>query len=114
MDTYRVNRYNISKRETINNRLIQGAFRYQKLNLSSHGELRLRKVGVKPTVHTTPLTKLPGGFECSDEDFNRIWLTGARTAQLTEIPKDTIPDFWKDLLLKALRLKRWVVLRPLS
>ncbi|KAG4255584.1 hypothetical protein BFJ72_g15091 [Fusarium proliferatum] len=95
MDTYRVNRYNISKRETINNRLVQGAFRYQKLNLSSHGELRLKKVGVKPTVHTTPLTKLPGGFECSDEDFNRIWLTGARTAQLTEIPKDTIPDFWQ-------------------
>ncbi|RYC91404.1 hypothetical protein BFJ63_vAg5703 [Fusarium oxysporum f. sp. narcissi] len=95
MDTYRVNRYNISKRETVNNRLVQGAFRYQKLNLSSHGELRLRKVGVKPTVHTTPLTKLPGGFECSDEDFNRIWLTGARTAQLTEIPKDTIPDFWQ-------------------
>ncbi|KAF5967140.1 alpha-L-rhamnosidase C [Fusarium coicis] len=95
MDTYRVTRYNISKREIFNNRLVQGAFRYQKLNLSSHGELRLRKVGVKPTVHTTPLTKLPGGFECSDEDFNRIWLTGARTAQLTKIPKDTIPDFWQ-------------------
>ncbi|KAF5720258.1 alpha-L-rhamnosidase C [Fusarium globosum] len=95
MDTYRVNRYNISKRETFNHRLVQGAFRYQKLNLSSNGELRLKKIGVKPTVHTTPLAKLPGGFECSDEDFNRIWLTGARTAQLTEIPKNTIPDFWQ-------------------
>ncbi|KAF4337197.1 alpha-L-rhamnosidase C [Fusarium beomiforme] len=95
METYRINRYNITKRETISNRLIQGAFRYQKLNLSSPGELRLRKIGVKPTVHTTPLTKLPGTFECSDEDFTRIWLTGARTAQLTEIPKNTIPDFWQ-------------------
>ncbi|KAF5648045.1 alpha-L-rhamnosidase C [Fusarium sp. NRRL 52700] len=77
MDTYRVNRYNITKREIFSNRL------------------RLRKIGVKATVHTTPLTKLPGGFECSDEDFNHIWLTGARTAQLTEIPKYTIPDFWQ-------------------
>ncbi|KAF4454661.1 hypothetical protein F53441_2895 [Fusarium austroafricanum] len=95
METYRVNRYNITKPGTITNRLVQGAFRYQKLNLSSHGELRLKNVGVKPTVHNTPLTKLPGGFECSDEDFTRIWHTGARTTQLTEIPKDTIPDFWK-------------------
>ncbi|KAF4950017.1 hypothetical protein FGADI_8463 [Fusarium gaditjirri] len=94
MGTYRVNRCDISKRETFN-RLVQGAFRYHKLNLSSHGELYLRMVGVKPTVHTTPLTKLPGGFDCSVEDFNHIWLTGARTAQLTEIPEDTIPDFWQ-------------------
>ncbi|UPL01042.1 hypothetical protein LCI18_011976 [Fusarium solani-melongenae] len=95
MDNYRVNQYNISKPGLITNRLIQGAFRYQKLNLSTAGELRLRKVGVKQTVHTTPLTELPGAFECSDNDLTRIWYTGARTAQLTEIPKDTIPDFWQ-------------------
>ncbi|RSM12320.1 hypothetical protein CEP52_002533 [Fusarium oligoseptatum] len=95
MDNYRVNQYNISKPGIFTNRLIQGAFRYQKLNLSTTGKLRLRKVGVKQTVHTTPLTELPGAFECSDEDLTRIWYTGARTAQLTEIPKDTIPDFWQ-------------------
>ncbi|KAH7235581.1 Six-hairpin glycosidase-like protein [Fusarium tricinctum] len=95
MESYRVNRYNVSKSGTITNRLIQGGFRYEKLNLSSPGELKLRSIGVKPTVHTTPLTELPGAFECSDEDFTRIWHTGARTAQLTEIPKDTVPDFWQ-------------------
>ncbi|KAM0503058.1 hypothetical protein ACHAPB_004423 [Verticillium nonalfalfae] len=72
-----------------------GAFRYQKFNLSSAGSLKIRNIGVKPTTHTTPLTELPGSFECSDEDLTRIWHTGARTAQLTEIPKDTIPDFWQ-------------------
>ncbi|KAI8710728.1 Bac-rhamnosid-C domain-containing protein [Fusarium sp. LHS14.1] len=95
MDNYRVNQYNISKPRIVTNRLIQGAFRYQKLNLSTAGELCLRKVGVKQTVHTTPLTELPGAFECSDNDLTRIWYTGARTAQLTEIPKDTIPNFWQ-------------------
>ncbi|KAH7182409.1 Six-hairpin glycosidase-like protein [Fusarium flagelliforme] len=95
METYRVNKYNISAPGLTTNRLIQGAFRYQKLNLSTAGDLKLRRVGVKPTVHTTPLTELPGSFECSDADLTRIWHTGARTAQLTEIPKDTVPDFWQ-------------------
>jgi hypothetical protein len=39
MDTYRVNRYNITDEKTYTNRLIQGALRYQKLNLSSGGQL---------------------------------------------------------------------------
>ncbi|WYZ41210.1 hypothetical protein EsH8_V_000105 [Colletotrichum jinshuiense] len=92
-DTYRVNQYNITGPSVISNRLIQGAFRYQKLNLSSPGTLKLKNIGVKPTTSTTPLTRLPGSFECSDEDLTRIWHTGARTVQLTEIPKNSIPDF---------------------
>jgi hypothetical protein len=95
MDTYRVNKYNITEPGLTTNRLVQGAFRYEKLNLSTAGELQLKYVGVKPTVHTTPLTELPGSFECSDYDLTRIWYTGARTAQLTEIPKDSVPDFWQ-------------------
>lgn len=93
MDTYRVNQYNITVPSLITNRLIQGAFRYQKLNLSSAGSLQLRNIGVKPTTSTIPVTQLPGSFECSDEDLTRIWTTGARTVQLTEIPKNSIPDF---------------------
>lgn len=94
MESFRVKRYNITELGVIENRLIQGAFRYEKLNLSTAGELQLRHVGVRQTVHTTPLSELPGSFECSDEDLTRIWRTGARTAQLTEIPKNTIPNFW--------------------
>lgn len=94
METHRVKRHNISNASINEGRLIQGAFRYQKLNLSTAGELVLQKVGVRQTVHNTPLTELPSTFECSDEDLTRIWHTGARTAQLTEIPKETIPDFW--------------------
>lgn len=94
MDSYRVNRYNITKPSTIHNRLVQGGFRYQKLNLSSPGILTLQNIGVEQTVDTTPLDKLPGSFQCSDEDLTRIWLTGARTVQLTEIPKNTVPNFW--------------------
>ncbi|KAH9895388.1 Six-hairpin glycosidase-like protein [Xylariomycetidae sp. FL2044] len=94
MDTYRVNNYNITGAQLHTNRLIQGAFRYQKLNLSSPGSLELSNVGVYPTTDTTPLTELPGSFNCSDEDFTRIWYTGARTVQLSEIPKNTIPNFW--------------------
>ncbi|KAF6808965.1 condensin complex component cnd1 [Colletotrichum sojae] len=93
MDTYRVSQYNITGPQIFTNRLIQGAFRYQKLNLSTTGVLALRNIGVKPTTSTTSLSELPGFFECSDEDLTRIWSVGARTVQLTEIPKDTIPDF---------------------
>lgn len=95
MDTYRVNRYNITGPGVVANRLIQGAFRYQQLNLSSVGGLTLRNIGASPTLHTTPLTDLPGSFESSDETLNQIWAVGARTVQMTEIPKNSIPDFLK-------------------
>ncbi|KAI0017864.1 alpha-L-rhamnosidase [Xylariomycetidae sp. FL0641] len=94
MDSYRVNHYNITGPEVFTNRLIQGGFRYQKFNLSSTGSVELRNVGVKPTTDTTPLTDLPGSFSCSDEDFTRIWHVGARTVQLSEFPKNTIPNYW--------------------
>jgi hypothetical protein len=94
MDTYRINSYNITSTGAINNRLIQGTFRYQKLNLSSAGQLQIRSIGVRPTTHTTPLTQLPGSFESSNEQINSVWAAGARTLQLTEIPKNTIPNFW--------------------
>ena len=94
MDTYRVNRYNISAPGTVTNRLVQGGFRYQKLNLTSQGSLSLRNIGVQPTVDDTPVDELPGAFNSSDETLNRIWHTGARTLKLTEIPKDTVPDYY--------------------
>ncbi|KAI1843412.1 hypothetical protein JX265_013294 [Neoarthrinium moseri] len=95
MDTFRVNRYNISGPGKVSNRLVQGAFRYQKLNLSSPGVLSVRNVGARPTIHTTALTELPGFFESSDKTINDIWSVGARTIQMTEIPADTVPDFWE-------------------
>ncbi|KAB8263657.1 Six-hairpin glycosidase-like protein [Aspergillus pseudonomiae] len=94
MDTYRVNRYNITEQKTYSNRLIQGGLRYQKLNLSSAGEVELASIGFKPTVSSTPVTALPGSFNCSDPVLNRIWQVGARTTQLTEIPAKSLPDFW--------------------
>ncbi|KAL2073467.1 hypothetical protein VTL71DRAFT_10791 [Oculimacula yallundae] len=95
LDTYRVNRYNITQNQTYINRLIQGAQRYQKFNLSSAGELTLSHLGVITTVSTTPPSNLPGSFQCSDETFNQIWLTGARTVQQTEIPARVTPEFYQ-------------------
>ncbi|GES62179.1 alpha-L-rhamnosidase C [Aspergillus terreus] len=94
MDTYRINRYNITEEKTYENRLIQGALRYQKLNLSSAGELELSFVGFQPAVPEVPLSQLPGSFNCSDPMLNRIWETGARTVQLNEFPARSLPDFW--------------------
>ena len=94
MDTYRINRYDIADKNTYTNRLIQGALRYQKLNLSSAGNLELSSIGFKPTVSTRPITALPGQFECSDPVLNHIWQVGARTTQLNELPAHTLPDFW--------------------
>ncbi|KAK8137302.1 Six-hairpin glycosidase-like protein [Apiospora sp. TS-2023a] len=95
MDTYRVNRYNITGPGRITNRLIQGAFRYQKLNLSSPGVLKLRGVGVASQTDNTPPTDLPGFFHSCDATLNTIWTTGARTVQMTEIPKASVPEFWE-------------------
>lgn len=94
MDTYRIDRYNIDKEGTYTNRLIQGGLRYQKLNLSSAGELELSLVGFQPSVDDTPLKRLPGSFECSDPVLNRIWDMGARTVQLNELPAFSLPDYW--------------------
>ncbi|PCH05913.1 Bacterial alpha-L-rhamnosidase [Penicillium occitanis (nom. inval.)] len=94
MDTYRINRFNISERTVHNSRMIQGGLRYQKLNLSSPGELELVNVGFNPTVGATPVSSLPGSFACSDPVLNRIWNAGARTVQLNEFPANSLPDFW--------------------
>ncbi|KAE8415332.1 Six-hairpin glycosidase-like protein [Aspergillus pseudocaelatus] len=94
MDTYRINRYNITEQKTYTNRLIQGGLRYQKLNLSSAGEVELSGIGFKPTVSRAPIAALPGSFSCSDPVLNRIWQVGARTTQLTEIPAKSLPNFW--------------------
>jgi hypothetical protein len=77
------------------NRLIQGGFRYQKLNLSTAGEIVFENVGVKPTIPAEPLGQLPGYFETPDESLNRIWKVGARTVQLNDIPANSIPPFWQ-------------------
>ena len=95
MDTYRVNRYNITEPGQIRNRLIQGAFRYQKLNLSSPGVLKLRGVGVTSKTDKTPLTELPGSFNSSDARLNTIWAAGAHTIQMTEIEAGSTPEFWE-------------------
>lgn len=94
LDTYRVNQYNITNDTTFTNRLIQGGQRYQKLNLSTAGELVLENVGIISMTSTTPLDQLPGSFKCSDDILNQIWQTGARTLQLTGIPAETIPDYY--------------------
>lgn len=95
MDTYRTNKYNITEPIVHTNRLIQGGFRFQRLSLSTSGQLTLAKVGVKPTVDTTPISSLPGNFRCSDDHINQIWNVGARTIQLNEIPAHSTPDFWE-------------------
>lgn len=95
MDTYRVNRYNITSPGRYTNGLIQGGLRYQKLNLSTAGEIQLSHVGLLPTTDNTPISQLPGSFNCSDSEMTRVWQTGARTIQLTEIPARSIPEFWK-------------------
>lgn len=94
MNTYRINRYHIDSPGQFTHRHVQGGFRYQKLNLSSAGELTLQNVGVIPTTHTTPIDKLPGSFKSSDSAMTDIWAVGARTIQLTEIPKHSVPEFW--------------------
>ncbi|TGO12308.1 hypothetical protein BTUL_0091g00530 [Botrytis tulipae] len=60
LDTYRVNRYNITKDTSFTNRLIQGGQRYQKLNLSTAGELVLENAGIISMTSTTPIDQLPG------------------------------------------------------
>lgn len=95
MDTYRVDQYNITSPGVIQNRLVQGSLRFQKLNLTSKGVLVVRDVGVQPTTDTTPVTELPGSFNSSSDEFNRIWYAGARTSQLTELPEESVPAFYQ-------------------
>ena len=94
MDTYRINRYDIANQSSYTNRLVQCGLRYQKLNLSSAGELELSGVGLKPSLSHTSLATIPGSFSCSDHVLNNIWNTGARTIQLNELPAHSVLDFW--------------------
>ncbi|KAJ5319034.1 bacterial alpha-L-rhamnosidase domain protein [Penicillium brevicompactum] len=95
MDTYRVNRYNITATGLYKSELVQGGLRYQKLNLSTAGEIEISHPGLIPTTDVTPISQLPGSFNCSDSELTRIWQTGARTVQLSELPAHSVPEFWK-------------------
>lgn len=94
MDTYRINRYDIANQSSYTNRLLQGGLRYQKLNLSSAGQLGLSGVGLKPSLSHTSHATIPGSFSCSDHVLNNIWNTSARTIQLNELPAHSVPNFW--------------------
>src|SRR4051812_6799155 len=95
MDTYRVQEYNTSTASIVQNRRIQGGFRWQKFTLLSAGILQISEIHTIPTVETTLISKLRGQFECSDPIWTNIWRIGARTIQLTEFPARSIPDFWE-------------------
>ena len=87
--------YNASTASMVQNRRIQGGFRWQKFTLLGAGTLEISEVHTIPTVETTSISSLNGQFECSDPIWTAIWRIGARTIQLTEFPAESIPDFWE-------------------
>ncbi|RAK89297.1 Six-hairpin glycosidase [Aspergillus costaricaensis CBS 115574] len=94
-DTFRVETFNVTSPGTVESFFIQGGLRWQNLKLLTDGSVRICEAGIKSGNDRTPVNKLPGFFESSNNLYNEIWALGPRTVQQACIAADTAPSTWE-------------------
>ncbi len=65
---------------------VYGGFRYQLLQFQNAGTVTLTAVGIEPKFENAGASKYQGWFLCSDDQLNKIWFSGAYTAQTNTLP----------------------------
>ncbi|WP_297617895.1 alpha-L-rhamnosidase C-terminal domain-containing protein [Nocardia sp.] len=91
VDPRRVDDYLVTGAGPIDNRLVQGGQRYQYLTLTTPGSITLRNTNIRFTAYRATPEQYQGWFLSSDDQLNKIWYSGAYTAQLGMVPTDA-PD----------------------
>ena len=69
---------------------IQGGERYERISLTSPGQLVLRRVGIRAVAGPAASTGPRGSFRSSDPLLDRIWYAGAYTLGLDQVPPGTV------------------------
>ena len=80
---------------------IYGGFRYQLIQFQNAGTVTLTAVRVEPKFENGDASKYQGWFLCSDDLLNKIWFSGAYTAQTNTLPVNLKFEF------NSLADRRW-------
>lgn len=94
-DVNRADVYAVPGPGLITNRFTQGGERFQVITLTSPGSVVLRGAGINDIADRTPAANYGGYFMSSDDELNKVWFSGAYTAQLDAVPKNSLPGGYR-------------------
>lgn len=95
-NTFRVETFNVTSLGFFESFFIQGGQRWQSIRQLTGGQIAFSEVGLVPSAAAVGDTDmLPGHFECSNEDYNRIWQLGARAASAACVEAGTQNATWE-------------------
>lgn len=94
--SFRVETFNITSLGLFKSFFIQGGQRWQSITQLTGGQIMFSEVGLIPSAEVVGNADiLPGHFECSNEDYNRIWELGARAASAACVEAGTQNATWE-------------------
>jgi len=94
-DINRFDVYSVAAPGLIVNRTTQGGQRFQVITLTSPGTVMLRGVGINYIADRTQAANYGGNFMSSDDMLNKVWYSGAYTAQLDSVPTRSLPGNYR-------------------
>ncbi|MEA9984302.1 alpha-L-rhamnosidase C-terminal domain-containing protein [Subtercola sp. RTI3] len=93
-DSKRFDTYHVTGPGRITNPDIQGGERYEQITLTTPGSLTLTGAGIQFTPPKITADTLTGNFESSSDALNKFWYNGVYTAQLNQVPTNSIGQHW--------------------
>ena len=93
-DPSRYDDYTVTGAGTITNQYVQGGERYEEITLTTAGSATLSGVGLRYIADDTQAGALPGYFDSSDSELDKIWFDSEYTDQLDSVPADSLPGAW--------------------
>lgn len=94
-DVNRFDVYAVAAPGLITNRYTQGGERFQVITLTSPGSVTLRGAGINYIADRTQAANYGGYFMSSDDELNKVWFSGAYTAQLDAVPSHSLPGGYR-------------------
>ena len=94
-DPKRADVYTVSAPGLITSRYTQGGQRFQVITLTTPGSVTLRGAGINYIADRTQAANYGGYFMSSDDGLNKVWYSGAYTAQLDAVPTRSLPGSYR-------------------
>ena len=96
MNSFRTETFNISESGRIESFFIQGGLRWQSITLLTNSTLKIRKLGLRPSVQVSETTgDIRGGFSTSKDIYGKVWDLGVRAVQAACVEAESQPSTWE-------------------
>ncbi|TVY30323.1 hypothetical protein LHYA1_G001541 [Lachnellula hyalina] len=94
-NSFRTETFNITIPGTTESFFIQGAQRWQTVELLSNTSITISNIGFRASVEINPPDTLVGGFCASNDVYDGLWSLGARAVQASCVEADSQPSTWE-------------------